>query len=97
MCELIAARAGGESVFRTVGPEGVEVGATTISEIDPAEGWVIQCWHPETGEWATMLPPVEGMAWQMTPGSRMRAIPADEAGPPDPSMAAQVKAVAAWR
>lgn len=93
MCELVAFNSksyplgwGNEWDF----PEGTEV-----NNLAPGEGFVFQCWHPEEGEWSTMLPPVEGMAWKMPPGSKLRHIPAEDAPPPAPSMVEQVEAVKA--
>lgn len=94
MCKLVAPRPGVEESFSLDPGQGLEFHeATSIQSMDPAEGMVIQCWHPETGEWATMLPPVEGMAWELTPGSKVRAVAANDAPPPEPSMVQQVEAV----
>lgn len=96
MCKLVSPLPGDPGHFGLDPGEELEfsdVFVTTIDSIDAAEGMVIQCWHPETGEWATMLPPVEGMVWELTPGSKIRAVPAKDAPPPEPSMVEQVEAV----
>lgn len=44
-----------------------------------------------------MLPPVKGMAWRLSPGSKIRVVEAKDATPPNPQMVEQVEAVEAGR
>jgi hypothetical protein len=96
MCELVAVTQDGSARYGApLTPMDLPYGGEILNiDLDGA-GLVLQCWHPETDEWSTMLPPVEGMAWKVPPGSKVRAVDATTAPAPAPSMVEQVEAVRA--
>lgn len=91
MCELISEPSNKTTKKLSLGEVIEYPDGTWFSDIPEHPFVVMQCWHPETEEWNTMLPPVEGMAWELSPGSRIRIIQREKATPPSVPMVEQVE------
>jgi hypothetical protein len=90
MCELTDASGGRGRTYLAPGEVVEFPDGGSVMGFGTPEGQVLQCWHPETSEWRTMLQPVEGTAWQLGPRSRLRVVYSDEL--PAPEMVEQVEA-----